>query len=397
MNIKIGVIFGGDSVEHEVSIISALQAMENIDEEKYEIVPIYISKDRHWYTGQALRDIDTFKYFDNMKKFVKEICLFKKGDCGVLQKVNGFFRKEINTIDIAFPIVHGKGVEDGSLSGFLETLGIPIVGPSVIGAALGQDKVVLKQVLNANHIKTPKYVWFYDYEYEMQKDEVIENVESLDYPVIVKPANLGSTIGITTAHNRKELQKAIDTAIQYEKKIIVEEMIPNLMELNCAVVGNYEYMETSLIAEMKMTHELLTFEDKYLNGGKGKKGMMKSPNSMSTSEFDIPANISEKMTKKIYEISKQTYKVLNLKGVCRIDYLVNKQNDEIYVNEPNTIPGSLAFYLFKPKGKSYKELTDEMISLAIKDYKKEKRKTTSFTSNVLSHYNGVKGMKNGVK
>ena len=395
--IKVGVIFGGDTVEHEVSIISALQAMENIDEEKYEIVPIYISKDRHFYTGAALRDMDTFKYFDNMKKFVKEVTICRKDQDIVLQKVKGIFGRNVNTIDVAFPIVHGKGVEDGSLAGFLETLGLPVVGPSVLGAALGQDKVVLKQVLEANNIKTPKYVWFYDYEYGMNKDEILNKVETLGYPVIVKPANLGSTIGIGVAHNNTELQKAIDEALEYEKKIVVEEMVPNLLELNCAVCGNYEYSETSLVAEMKMKHELLTFEDKYLGGGKkGMKGS-KAPNSMSTSEFEVPANIPEEMTNKIYEISKQVFRALNLKGVCRIDYLVNRETGDIYVNEPNTIPGSLAFYLYEPKGKNYKTLTDELIKSAIKDYKNEMRKTSSFTSNILSEYNGSKGLKKGVK
>lgn len=395
--IKVGVIFGGDSVEHEVSIISALQAMENIDEEKYEVIPIYISKDRHFYTGIALKDMETFKYFDSMKKYVKEITMCRKGDEVVLQKVKGFFGRNVNTIDVAFPIVHGKGVEDGSLAGYLETLGLPVVGPSVLGASLGQDKVVLKEVLKANNIKTPNYVWFYDYEYSMNKDEIIENIEKLNYPVIVKPANLGSTIGIGVAHNKEELTKAIEEAIEYEKKIIVEQMIPNLQELNCAVCGNYEYNETSFIAEMKMKHELLTFEDKYLGGSKGKGMKSKMPSSMSTSEFEIPAKISEEMTNKIYEISKKVFRVLNLKGVCRIDYLVNKETNEIYVNEPNTIPGSLAFYLYKPKGKDYKTLTDELIKSAIKDYKNEMRKTSSFTSNILSEYNGSKGIKKGVK
>ena len=391
--IKVGVIFGGDSVEHEVSIISALQAMENIDEEKYEVIPIYISKDRHFYTGIALKDMETFKYFDSMKKYVKEITMCRKGDEVVLQKVKGFFGRNVNTIDVAFPIVHGKGVEDGSLAGYLETLGLPVVGPSVLGASLGQDKVVLKEVLKANNINTPNYVWFYDYEYSMNKDEIIENIEKLNYPVIVKPANLGSTIGIGVAHNKEELTKAIDEAIEYEKKIIVEQMIPNLQELNCAVCGNYEYNETSFIAEMKMKHELLTFEDKYLGGSKGKGMKSKMPSSMSTSEFEIPAKISEEMTNKIYEISKKVFRALNLKGVCRIDYLVNKETNEIYVNEPNTIPGSLAFYLYKPKGKDYKTLTDELIKSAIKDYKNEMRKTSSFTSNILSEYNGSKGLK----
>ena len=227
----------------------------------------------------------------------------------------------------------------------------------------------------------------------MNKDEIIENIEKLNYPVIVKPANLGSTIGIGVAHNKEELTKAIEEAIEYEKKIIVEQMIPNLQELNCAVCGNYEYNETSFIAEMKMKHELLTFEDKYLGGSKGKGMKSKMPSSMSTSEFEIPAKISEEMTNKIDEISKKVFRVLNLKGVCRIDYLVNKETNEIYVNEPNTIPGSLAFYLYKPKGKDYKTLTDELIKSAIKDNKNEIRKTSSFTSNILSEYNGSKGLK----
>lgn len=394
--IKVGVIFGGDSVEHEVSIISALQAMENIDTDKYEIIPIYISKDRHFYTGEALRDMETFKYFDNMKKFVKEITLCRKGNEVVMQKVKGFFGRNVNTIDVAFPIVHGKGTEDGTLSGYLETLGLPVVGPSVLGASLGQDKVVLKQVLEANGIKTPNYVWFYDYEYDMNKDDIIKNIEKIGYPVVVKPANLGSTIGINTAHNTDEVKKAIEEAIEYDKKIVVEQMIPNLLELNCAVCGNYEYMETSLIAQMKMKHELLTFEDKYLSGGKKTPGVKQS-GSMSNSEFEIPAKISDEMTNKIYEISKKVFRVLNLKGVSRIDYLVNEKTGDIYVNEPNTIPGSLAFYMYKPKGKDYKTLTDELIKTAIKDYKNENRKTSSFTSNILSNYNGTKGFKKGVK
>ena len=394
--IKVGVIFGGDSVEHEVSIISALQAMENIDTDKYEIIPIYISKDRHFYTGEALRDMETFKYFDNMKKFVKEITLCRKGNEVVMQKVKGFFGRNVNTIDVAFPIVHGKGTEDGTLSGYLETLGLPVVGPSVLGASLGQDKVVLKQVLEANGIKTPNYVWFYDYEYDMSKDNIIKNIEKIGYPVVVKPANLGSTIGINTAHNTDEVKKAIEEAIEYDKKIVVEQMIPNLLELNCAVCGNYEYMETSLIAQMKMKHELLTFEDKYLSGGKKTPGVKQS-GSMSNSEFEIPAKISDEMTNKIYEISKKVFRVLNLKGVSRIDYLVNEKTGDIYVNEPNTIPGSLAFYMYKPKGKDYKTLTDELIKTAIKDYKNENRKTSSFTSNILSNYNGTKGFKKGVK
>lgn len=397
MKIKVGVFFGGDSVEHEVSIISALQAMENIDEEKYEIIPIYINKDRHFYTGSCLRDMETYKYFDSMKKYTKEVTLTRINDTVFLQKVKGFFGRNITDIDVAFPIVHGKGIEDGSLAGYLETLGLPVVGPSMLAASIGQDKVLFKEVLNANNIKTPKYTWFYDYEYDTNKEEIIKKIEKLNYPVIIKPANLGSTIGINAAHDRKELEKAIEEAFVYEEKILAEEMIPNLLELNCAVLGNYEYTETSLIAKMKMRHELLTFEDKYLGNGKKAPSKGAKGTGMNTSEFEVPAKIPEDMTNKIYEISKQVFKILNLKGVCRIDYLVNEKTGEIYVNEPNTIPGSLAFYLYKPKGKDYKTLTDELITTAVKDYKREKRRTSSFASNILNNYNGTKGFKKGAK
>lgn len=396
MKIKVGVLFGGDSVEHEVSIISALQAMENIDEEKYEIIPIYITKDRRFYTGPSLREMDTFKYFDNMKRYLKEVTFVRKDDKVILQKIKGFFGRVVTDIDVAFPIVHGKGVEDGSLAGYLETLGLPVVGPSVIGASVGQDKVILKQILNSNNIKTPKYEWFYDFEFDTNRDEIIKKIEKLKYPAIVKPASLGSTIGISVAHDKNELIKGIEDALSYDSKVLVEEAIPNLLELNCAVLGDSEYMETSLIAEMKMRHELLTFEDKYI--GSSKKGVKSSKGgSMSNSDFRIPAKIDDKMTEKIYSLSKDVFRALNLKGVCRVDFLVNKKTGEIYVNEPNTIPGSLSFYMYKPKGKSYVDLTDELIMRTIKNYKNEKRKVSSFSSNILSNYSGNKGFKKGIK
>lgn len=393
--IKVGVFFGGDSVEHEVSIISALQAMENIDEDKYEIVPIYITKDRHFYTGYVLRDMETYKFEGSVQKFATEVVIGRVGDQIVLQKAKGWFRKVVNTIDVAFPIVHGKGVEDGTLAGFIETLSIPIVGPSVLGAALGQDKVVQKQLLNAEGVQTPKYVWFYDYEYLTKKNEINNKIkDKLGFPVVIKPANLGSTIGISVAHNEDELVKGIEDAIQYDEKILVEEMIKNLLELNCAVLGNNQFQETSLIARMKTGNEVLTFSDKYL--GNGKKGFKKTGSknlNMANAGYELPAKISDELTKEVEELSKKTYRILNLSGVARIDFLVDKKENKVYVNEPNTIPGSLAFYMFKPKGKSYRELTDELIQTAIKNYKDERKKKASFKSNILSNFNGSKGIK----
>ena len=270
MKIQLGVIFGGDTVEHEVSIITAVQAMENMDQNKYDIIPIYISKDRTWYTGKMLMDIDIYKNFNDLKKYAKKVALVNNSGKFQLQTINKLFRRTVATLDLAFPIVHGKGAEDGSLQGYLDSIGIPYVGSNVLGSALGQDKVVLKQVLESNNISVPKYTWFYDYEYINKKDEIIKNIEKLGYPVIIKPACLGSSVGITVVKDKKGLDSAINEAIKYETKIVVEEMIQDLVEVDCAVLGNYENQEVSLTAEMLTNNDFLTFQDKYLSGGKGK-------------------------------------------------------------------------------------------------------------------------------
>lgn len=397
MKIKVGVIFGGESVEHEVSIITAVQAMEFLDKDTYEAVPIYISKDRTWYTGAMLKEMDIYRDFDSLKRYAKKVMLVKKDGKFCLQATNGLFKKVVTEIDVAFPIVHGKGVEDGTLAGMLEQIGIPFVGPKVLGASLGQDKVVQKQVLNANGLPVTEYTWFYDYEYTNNPEKVLKETEKLGYPVIVKPAMLGSSIGIKVAKNESDLKNAIEDAITYDTKILVEKIVPNLLEVDCAVLGNYEFQETSLIGEMKTNHDFLTFEDKYISGGKGgakKKIPSKTGEHLATAGFEIPAALDEKMKEEIYDLSKKAFRALNLSGVTRFDFLVDKKSKKIYINEPNTIPGCLAFFFFTPLGKEYTRLLDEVITYAIKDYKHEHTKVTSFESNVLSTYQGgAKGVK----
>lgn len=396
MKLKLGVIFGGNTVEHEISIITAIQAMENLDQEKYDIVPIYISKDKIWYTGKLLMDIGLYKNFDDLKGYAKKCVLYNKNGKYVLQST-GLFKRTLTELDLVFPIVHGNNAEDGTLAGYLETIGIPYVGSRVLGSALGQDKVVQKQVLSEEKLPIAKYVWFYDNEYFLNRDEIIDNIEKIGYPVIVKPATLGSSIGIRVAKDKQELDGAINEAIKYDNKIIVEQVIKNLIEVNCAVLGNYEYQETSYIAEMKLKNEILTFNDKYIgNGSGGKKGnTIKNSSSMDNSDFKIPASLDEKMTNEIYDLAKKTFRVLNLSGVVRVDFLIDSRENKVYINEPNIIPGSLAFYMFDKKTKNYTKLLDELITLAIKDYKKRSKKITSFDNNVLSTYNanGAKGSK----
>lgn len=391
--IKVGVIFGGESVEHEVSIITAVQAMNFMDTKKYEIVPIYIDKNRNWFTGECLREMNTYKDMSMIPSFAKEVTLTRKEDKFVLQRKRGLFNGILNTIDVAFPIVHGKGVEDGSLAGYLDSLGIPYVGPSMLGAAIGQDKVVQKQVLKASGVPVVDYVWFYDIEYKENEEEIIKSCEKLGFPVIVKPARLGSSVGIEVAKNKEELGQAIDEAIKYDEKIVVEACVQNLLEVDCAVLGNYQEMECSLIGEMMTDNDFLTFEDKYLGNGGKKSAKNANSGKLATSGFRIPAEIDKDIENDIIKYSKEAFRALNLSGVTRFDFLVDKKNKKVYVNEPNTIPGCLAFFFFTPKGKKYTKLLDEMIKLSIKEYKDSKKKVTSFTSNVLSTYDGSKGAK----
>lgn len=398
MGIKLGVIFGGESVEHEVSIISAVQAMESMDDTKYDIIPIYISKNRTWYTGAMLRDIDVYKDFEDLKKYAKEVVLVRKDDKFYLQSTKGIFRKDVTEIDIMFPIVHGNNVEDGSLQGYLESVGIPYVGSHVLGSALGQDKVLMKQVFEANDISVVPYTWFYDYEYSDSANDILKKIEKLGYPVVVKPATLGSSVGITYVKTSKDIDTAINDAIKYDKKIVVEKAVDNLIEVNCSVLGNYKYQETSVLEEVLSDNELLTYADKYIGGSKGKlKGGMKSSKGMASTSRIIPARVDKKVENEIIDVSKRAFRALNLSGVCRIDFLIDSKTNKVFINEPNTIPGSLAFYLWEPAGKGYKNLLSDMINIAIKEYKEKSKKTYSFDSNILSNYNGLKGAKGKLK
>ena len=220
MKIRVGVIFGGESVEHEVSVISAVQAMHKMDLEKYEVVPIYITKDRKWLTGEILKDMETYQDMDLLTRYTKEVVLFENKGRFILQS-KGFFKKEVKEIDIAFPIVHGTNVEDGTLQGYLASIGIPYVGVDVYSAVVGQDKVFMKDIFVQNNINVPKYTWFYDVDFEEDRDSIIKKIEKeLSYPVIVKPATLGSSVGIKKCDNKDELVDAIEDAVRYDKKIV---------------------------------------------------------------------------------------------------------------------------------------------------------------------------------
>ena len=390
MKVKLGVMLGGETVEHEVSIISALQAIQNLNKDKYDVIPIYIGKNKVLYTGDSLLEVDTYKSFEDNRKDVKEVSLVKKDGKYFLQNTKGFIRKDITEVDIVLPVVHGNNVEDGTLAGFLDTIGIPYVGPHVLGAALGQDKVAMKQVMGSSGIPIVDYIWFFDNEYLDDKSNILKDVKKLGYPVVVKPATLGSSVGITFVKSEKDIEKAIDEAIGYDNKVVIEKAVDNLVEVNASVLGNYETQKVSPLEEVMGLDEILSYSDKYLSNSKTKGSGSKG---MASTNRIIPARISKELTKEIQDTSKKVFKLLNLSGVCRIDYLIDKKTEKFYVNEPNTIPGSLSFYLWKEADVEYKDLLDEMISIAIKEYKNKSKKTMSFETNILAGFSGSKGTK----
>lgn len=391
MKIKVGVIFGGPTTEHEVSIITAVQAMNHFDDEKYEVIPIYITKDRQWYTSNLLKDVSTYKDIELLKKYSKKVTLYNNKGTYVLQ-TRGIFKKVINELDIVFPIVHGYNMEDGNIQGYLDVVGIPYVGSDIYGCVVGQDKVFMKQIFEVNKLPITKYEWFYDHEYQNNKKDILNKINKLSYPLIVKPARLGSSIGIEKVHDEEELKLAIENASEYDEKIVVEEVVPNLVELNCSVLGNSENQETSVIEQVIGKDEFLSFTDKYI--GNGKKGKLKSKGMQNTSRI-LPADIDNKTKEEIENMSKEAFKVLGASGVVRIDYLMDKKSNKIYINELNTIPGSLSFYLWDKKNISYTELLDNLVTIAIKKEKSKKKKTHSFDSNILESYNGSKGKLKG--
>lgn len=388
MKINLGVIFGGMSVEHEVSIITAIGAMNKIDTNKYNIIPIYIDKSGVWYTGMMLNDIKIYSDMDLLHRYANEVVLYKKENRFILQ-TKGFIKKEVASVDICFPIMHGTNGEDGSLQGYLETIGIPYAESDHYAASVGQDKIFMKQIWESCNVPIVKYDWFFDIDYTTNPDKIVNRLEKLLYPMIVKPARLGSSVGIKVVHNASELHEAITDAINYDNKILVEEVVQNLVEVNISVLGNYHKQKLSVIEEVGSGSDFLTYEDKYLGNSKT-KGI--NNRGMASAKRIIPARISKELSDKVCEIAKNAFRSLNSSGVVRIDFLIDSKNNKVYANEINSIPGSLAFYLWDKKDKDYQELLDDILTIAIKDYKDKNNKTVSFDTNILKNYSG-KGSK----
>lgn len=388
MKIKVGVFFGGKSVEHEVSIITAMQAMENMDKEKYDLIPIYIAKDNRMYCGKLLGNIENYEDIAKLLTHSIQVTLVQKEKKVALMKINKKIGEKAiyDYIDVAFPIVHGTNVEDGTLQGFLKMFNLPYVGCDVLASSVGMDKYVTKCVLKDNNIPVLDCICIHKEDYYENNERIVKNIAAkYGYPVIVKPINLGSSVGIKIAKNKDELKEALEDAFMYAAKVLCEKAITNLKEVNCSVMGDYELVKASECEEPVKTEEILSYKDKYQSNNGLKSGQkIGIAKSMNAAVLKLPADITKEEKEKIQQLAIKTFQVLGCSGVIRIDFLIDLDTLEIYVNELNTIPGSLSFHLWQATGVNYTKLLDELITLALKRHREEQNITFSFPSNILA-------------
>lgn len=382
MKTKVGVFFGGRSTEHEISVISANQAIAAFNPDKYEIIPIYISKDGRWYTGRELTTLSAYRHPDQLLKNCTEVYMRPVfGDFNLYNVHKPLFGKEVvETLDVALPVLHGTNVEDGKFEGLLETIGIPYAGCNTLASANGMDKITMKMILRADGIPVVDYVWMTDRQWATRRDEMIEKVEKeLGYPVIVKPADLGSSIGIGAAHDREQLITRLDEAARFSRRLIVEHMVTALREINCSVLGDADEFETSVLEEPIKAEEILSYGDKYMGGG------------MHAAQKRIPAELSDEMAAECRRLAGETFRVLSCHGVSRVDLIIDDATGKVYVNEINTIPGSLSYYLWEAAGLSFENLLDRLVKLALKRRRDEQGKKTTFDQNIFAMGGGLKG------
>ncbi len=391
--ITVAVFFGGDSVEHEVSIISAVQAMTHLNREKYNVIPIYLAKNGQMYTSSAMFEINSFRTPEELLSKARVVTVANNGQGVYLksEKKNDFSGKKALKLDVALPIVHGTNCEDGSLQGFLETLRLPYAGCDVLASAVGMDKAIFKSVLRTAGIPVLDCIRFSSRDFVEYEENILNRINtSVGYPLIVKPVNLGSSIGITKVNTAEDLKNAVETAFTYSDSVLVERAVQNLREINCAVLGDDSECRASACEEPFGADEILSYEDKYINSAKSS-----ASKGMASLKRRIPAELPADMTNTVQEYACRTFKAIGGHGVARIDFLMDNQSKEVFVNEINTIPGSLSFYLWEATGMKYTELLDELISLAFRRQRRKENLHFEIDTNILSQCGsfGTKGAK----
>ena len=397
---NIAVFFGSRSCEHDVSIVSALQCMEATKAAGFEVTPVYISRDGLWYTGAPLENIETFREFNPMTKGITRVTLDVTANAGARwawpPQRAGLFAKvpaPLCHIDCVIPVFHGWHGEDGTIQGLLEMANIPYASSGVLGSAIGMDKIAMKQILRGAGFPVLDFVWFTREQLKNDRKAVIERVEKeIKYPAFIKPAALGSSIGVSSAKNRDELERALDVAASYDRRILVEVGVTRPVEINCAALGYGEDVRAS-VCEMPVPSSNDTFLDfwqKYLRNASAKDEDSRGMKSLSRV---VPAPIGEELTKRIQTMTCDIFKLLDCRGTVRVDFILD-QNDMLFVNEPNTIPGSLAFYLWKACGLDFPKLIEKMVEDALRAHADKNSSVFAYDSSILKKVAaGTKGSK----
>ena len=397
--LQLGVFYGSRTCEHDVSIISAVQLMRAVNREKYDVIPVYISKQGEWFTGEALFEMSTYTNFDPMKKGIIRVNLDITAGSGALTRIEhgkGLLGKDrevvVARIDCAIPVFHGMHGEDGTVQGLLELCNIPYASAGVGASALCMDKVYMKQFFRGAGFPVLPGCWVLRRAWEKDRLQVMEAIEKeLPYPVFVKPASLGSSIGVSRANNRSELEEALELAFDFDRKVLIEQGLDKPLELNCSVLGYNGEAEASEI-EMPVTGgDLLSYLDKYGASG-GSKGM-------ASLKRVLPAPIEPELKEKIQKLSVDIFNNLDCRGVVRIDYMFDAASNGLYITEINTIPGSMAFYLWEATKLPYAEMIDKLVAFAMEARQDKDDSNYAYSSSILSDVSlgGKAGPKNGSK
>lgn len=394
MKKQIGVIFGSRSCEREVAIISAVQLMRHADRDKYDVIPVYIDENGNWYTGDKLTDINSYKPFRPDSAGITKVFPDLTSGSGALltvRKGSGLFAREqteiVARIDVYVIVMHGLNGEDGTLQGLMELANIPYTSTGVAGSALGMDKIMMKHFFRGAGLPVLPGIWFTRAEFRKNRDEVIgKAAREIGFPVFVKPANLGSSIGVSRADDPDSLADSLELAFEYDRRVLVEKGLNKPIELNCSVMG-YDGEVTASPIEMPINNdEFLDFRDKYLASG-GSKGM-------ASLHRVLPAPIDDELREEIQDMSRTIFRLLDCKGVVRIDYMFDRDSEKTYITEINTIPGSLAFYLWENAGIPYAQLIDRMIAFAEKAHEDKNNANYAYSSDILKGVSfGAKGAK----
>lgn len=368
---NIGVVFGGVNVEHDISIITAMQVMQALNKEEFCIVPIYISKDGNWETGDNLLDIKSFK----SEQKNKEVLLSLKDNWLYFKRIGGY--RKWKQIDFVFICMHGKNGEDGAIASLLELNNIPYANSSILGSAVGCDKVLFKEMMKALKIPAIKSLSFNIIEFKEDEKRVINKISNyFKFPIILKPSNLGSSIGIEVCKNQSELEEKLIAVFSFDNRVLIEEYLEGCREVNVAIFKSKEKLIVSELEEPLKGDVILSFDNKY--NSKADKGMQ-------TLNRIMPAQISLGQKRIIISYAKRIYNALNLFGICRFDFILDASG-KVLVNEVNTIPGSYAFYLFKPKKIDFEKLLQLQIEEGILRNVKKSNLISTFKSDILSGF-----------